>query len=99
MSRLFGVSPATANKKFSLGKDEVRDMARLAIVLTEISITPGERITLEGVYFSNFTIPVTRKSLREAARNPEVRQILKRRMIKSQYQSIFKKRKVRKVRP
>lgn len=93
MSRLFNVSPATANKKYSIGKEEVRDMARLVIELTSNSIPEENIIKLEGAFFRKFSIPVNRNSLRIAARNREVRLILKRRMSKNQYTAVFRKGK------
>ena len=93
MSRLYGVSPATANKKFSIGREEVRDMARMVIEFTSNSIPEENLIKLEGAFFRKFSIPVNRKSLRIAARNREIRLILKRRMSKAQYIAVFRKGK------
>jgi len=93
MSRLFGVSPATANKKYSIGREEVRDMARLVMEFTSNSIPETNTFKLEGAFFRKFSIPVNRASLRIAARNREIRLILKRRMSKTQYMAIFRKGK------
>lgn len=92
MSSLFGVSPATANKKYSIGREEVRDMARLVMELTANTIPSTKLIKLEGAFFRKFSIPVNRESLRMAARKPEIRAILKRRMKQAQIRAIFIKK-------